>query len=103
LIKDDPISLDEVVEKAKTTQGKHYESIVNFQHQLKINKLLMDLKDPNIPDDSKTVVHSVLENPSKAFEPKAFQKYYDEDDLGGSIKNVQNWLYSHFHNLSKYK
>jgi DNA polymerase-1 len=103
-LKDDfPITLEEVLDKAKKTEGKHFESIRNFEHQLWINKQLMDLHEPNIPDDSKEVIHYTLENPYKIFEPKIFQKYYDDDNLGGSISNVNFWLHNHFLQLSKYK
>ena len=92
-----------VVEKAKTTEGKHFESIRNFEHQLWINKQLMDLHEPNIPEDSKIVIDHTIENAYKVFEPKVFQKYYDEDNLGGSINNLNFWLHNTFLQLSKYK
>jgi 5'-3' exonuclease len=103
-LKDDyPITLKEIVDKAKSSQGKHFTSIVNFEHQLKINELLMDLNNPNIPDDSQILIEDMLENPNKNFDPREFMKLYEEDSLGSSINNLNNWLYTNFHKLSKYK
>jgi DNA polymerase-1 len=103
-LKDDyQITLEEVIDRAKKEKGKHYENIRNFEHQLKINKLLMDLSNPNIPDDSKVIIHDVLDNPKKQFEPKEFMRLYEEDNLGSSISNLQFWLHNAFLQLSKYK
>jgi DNA polymerase-1 len=101
--KDEVATLEEVIEKAKTGKGKAYESIANFQHQLRINEQLMDLKNPNIPEDSLLEIEYVLENPTKIFRPKEFAEFYEEDDLGKSINNLQIWLFEKFNQLAKYK
>ena len=101
--KDEVATLEEVIEKAKTGTGKAYESIANFQHQLRINEQLMDLKNPNIPEDSLLEIEYVLENPTKTFRPKEFAEFYEEDDLGKSINNLQIWLFEKFNQLSKYR
>lgn len=103
LASDEAVTLDQIIEKAKTTEGKPYFNIKNFEHQLRINEKLMDLKNPNIPEDSQLIIHNVIENPTKNFETKEFLKLYEDDQLGGSINNPQNWLFTNFHNLSKYK
>jgi hypothetical protein len=78
-------------------------SIRNFEHQLKINEKLMDLTNPNIPDDSLIEINEMLENPNKTFRSKEFMSLYEEDDLGNSISNLQTWLHNNFYQLSKYK
>jgi 5'-3' exonuclease len=100
---DEVVTLTEIIEKAKTTEGKHYTSIRNFEYQLKINEKLMDLRNPNIPEDSLVDIHQMIDNPRKVLESKEFMKMYEEDGLGGSISNLQNWIFTNFHNLSKYK
>lgn len=103
LANDEVATLDEIIEKARTTKGKGFESISNFENQLRINKKLMDLKNPNIPEDSELEIDYVLENPTKTFNPKEFTKLYEEDDLGKSISNLQVWLWEKFSTLSKYQ
>ena len=63
----------------------------------------MDLKNPNIPEDSLLEIEYVLENPTKIFRPKEFAEFYEEDDLGKSINNLQIWLFEKFSQLAKYK
>jgi 5'-3' exonuclease len=100
---DEIVTLNEIIEKAKTTEGKHYTSIRNFEYQLRINEKLMDLRNPNIPEDSLVDIHQMIDNPRKVLESKEFMKMYEEDGLGGAISNLQNWIFTNFHNLSKYK
>ena len=96
------ISLDEVIEKCEG-KTKAMENIRNFEHQLRINKQLMDLKDPNIPEEGKEEIKSVLLNPNKRFSSQDFVELYREDDLNNAIPNLQMWLFNSFNELQKYK
>lgn len=96
-------SLDYIIEKARNNKGKAFSSIAEFSYQLIINEKLMDLKNPNIPEDSLAEIEHVLDNPTKTFRPKEFAEFYEEDDLGKSINNLQIWLFEKFNQLSKYK
>jgi len=102
LSKDDEITLDDILQKCEGKQ-KILESIKNFEFQLRINKKLMDLKQPNIPEEGLEEINSVLLNPNKGYDSQKFLTLYHEDELGNSIQNVQTWLFNHFHNLQKYK
>lgn len=95
-------TLDEVLEKCENGNKKVHQTIINFKHQLGINKLLMDLHNPNIPEESLVYLQEMVENPTKHFNPSEFQKLYNEDELGNSISNLQSWLYTNFNELSKY-
>lgn len=96
------ITLENVLEKCTGTSKTH-QNIVNFSHQLDINKKLMDLKEPNIPEEAQEEVKSVLLNPNKHFSSQDFVDLYKEDDLANSIPNVQMWLFNNFNDLQKYK
>lgn len=98
----DQFSLDDVLSKCQPGK-KILESIKAFEHQLRINKKLMDLKDPNIPDEAKEEIKSVLLNPNKTFLSQEFVDLYKEDELGNSIPNLQMWLFNSFNELQKYK
>ena len=95
--------IKEALQKAKDGDGKAFMSIRNFEHQLKINEKLMDLTNPNIPEDSIVEIQEMLASPNKTYRSKEFMEIYHEDDLGNSIANLQSWLHNHFHQLSKYK
>ena len=96
------ITLDDILEKCEGKK-KILESIKNYEFQLRINKKLMDLKDPNIPEDDIDHINSVLLDPKKAFNSQEFLNLYHEDELGNSIANVNMWLFNHFNELAKYK
>lgn len=96
------ISLDDILEKCEGKK-KILESIKNYEFQLRINKKLMDLKEPNIPEDDVDQINSVLLDPKKAFNSQEFLNLYHEDELGNSIPNVNMWLFNHFNELAKYK
>jgi DNA polymerase-1 len=72
LADDVKMTLTEIIDKAKDGPGKGFMSIRNFEHQLKINEKLMDLTNPNIPEDSIVEIHEMLENPNKTFRSKEF-------------------------------
>jgi DNA polymerase-1 len=97
------ITLESVIEKSRGGKKKVHGSIVNFQKQLEINKLLMDLENPNIPEDGIKEIESLILEPYKRFNSQEFIKLYNEDDLENSIPNLQTWLFNCFHSLSKYK
>lgn len=102
LAKDDLITLDDILQRCEGKQ-KILESIKNFEFQLRINQRLMDLKNPNIPEEALEEINNVLLNPFKVYDSQKFLTLYHEDELGNSIQNVQSWLFNHFHNLQKYK
>lgn len=103
LANDKVISLDEIIAKAETGEGKKYAGITAFKNQLYINKQLMDLTNPNIPTEALEEIHELLDNPYKEFNAKTFISLYEEDGLGESIRNLQSWLYTNFNELQKYK
>jgi len=63
----------------------------------------MNLIEPNIPDQDKEFLDALVGEYRSTFEPSAFIKLYNEDNLGGSISNVPVWLNETFSKLLKYK
>jgi DNA polymerase-1 len=96
------VTLDDVLEKCEGKK-KILESIKNYEFQLRINKRLMDLKEPNIPEEAKEEIKSVLLEPKKTMDSQRFLDLYHEDELGNSIPNVSMWLFNNFNQLQKYK
>ncbi len=96
-------SLKEMIEMCENKKGKKYEDILNFKHQLFINEKLMDLHNPNISEDDIKYIDSVIDNPTKNLNSLEFIKLYNEDSLGASILNVNQWLFDKFRTISQYK
>jgi DNA polymerase-1 len=97
------ITYQDVVDMCKDGKAKIHRSIEQFHFQMEINRKLMDLKNPNIPDDAQLEIDYVIENPNKEFESVAFAELYKEDKLGDAIPNVSSWLWNHFTELKQYK
>lgn len=98
----DIVTLDDILSRCEG-KAKILEGIKNYEFQLRINKKLMDLKDPNIPEEAIEEIKSVLLQPKKEFFSQDFLDLYHEDQLGNSISNVSMWLFTHFNELAKYK
>lgn len=93
------ITLENVLEKCKSEDKKMHSSIVNFEHQLHINKKLMDLHDPNIPEEALEEINSLVLNPNRELHSQEFITLYNEDELGNSINNVPAWLFNNFNHI----
>jgi len=99
LAKEDPINLEDIIQKCKLERKKMHESILNYEHQLHINKKLMDLHEPNIPEEALEEINNLVLNPNRELNSQEFIKLYNEDELGNSIANVPAWLYNNFNHL----
>lgn len=99
---DKVITLEKILEDSRGKQGK-YGNVVNYTHQLKTNRQLMDLVNVNIPDDGIQLIEHTIDNPSSQMNTLGFMKLYNEDTLGNSIPNTQLWLYNTFNNLKVFK
>jgi 5'-3' exonuclease len=103
LANETPVVLEEILEVCEEGNKKVHGNVLNFKNQLKINQLLMDLNNPNIPDDDTLALENMLLEPYKHFDSHEFVRLYNEDDLGASIKDPKSWVYNVFYELSKYK
>jgi DNA polymerase-1 len=102
---DQTIALESILEKSKELVNEHglYGNICNFEKQLLINQQLMDLSDPDIPEDSLEEIKQVLTNEPNKLDKLHFLKLYNEDRLQNSIPNVEIWLNEIFSYLQVYK
>ena len=98
------VTLDSIFEKCSTSDSHGlYSDILNFKKQLLINQQLMDLSDPNIPEEDITEIETVINNEPNKIDKLHFLKLYNEDRLGNSIPNVEIWLTEIFSYLQAYK
>lgn len=99
------VTLESMLEKSKERIEDHglFGDIVNFEKQLLINQQLMDLSDPDIPENSLEEIEQVLTNEPNKLDKLHFLKLYNEDRLGNSIPNTEIWLNEIFSYLQVYK
>jgi DNA polymerase-1 len=103
--KEEKFRLIALLEHAKQSieKSKHYGDILNFSYQLDINRKLMDLHSPNVPEEDVEKLNRLINNPRNNFDPVAFSQLYKEDQLGKTILNPNVWVNEIFSKLSEYK
>jgi DNA polymerase-1 len=101
--KNSMITLEQVLNKCKDSQVPIMRKIYDFRSQLEINRQLMDLDEPNIPEEAQEEIGRMMENANKDYNPAEFTELYNEDQLGQSITNLPSWLFTNFKYLSEYK
>jgi DNA polymerase-1 len=102
LKQDTRVSVEEIIAHAGETKGS-YEKIYNYRNQLLINHKLMDLEDPNIPEENKETIQALLDTPNSTMDKATFLQYYNEDSLQNSITNVAVWIYDTFDYLRHFE
>ena len=96
------VSLGDLLEECKD-KGKKFADNFNYKHQLTINKKLMDLTDPNIPEEDAEMLDVLILAPNDTYDPTKFVKLYNEDILGKTLLSPQIWLGETFAKLTQYK
>lgn len=99
LQEDNIVTLSEILDKSQSSEGKMYEAVNMFSHQLKINEKLMDLHNPNLSAMMKMEVDDVITQPKNTMDKAKFLSMYEQDLLGRSIPNVEGWLINTFTHL----
>jgi DNA polymerase-1 len=74
-------------------------SILEAQHQLNINYQLMNIREPNISDDSKEDIINLLNEEITSLNVGGFMVLYESDGLVNSIPNTHGWLSENFGSL----
>lgn len=100
------ITLDEIIETSLVKSEKEplYGNVYNFKYQLKINEQLMDLKNPNIPEQEKVRLDKVYDAKPNKFNKTKFLSLCNEDKLENSINNnLSFWLSDIFSYLEHIK
>lgn len=103
MVRDERLPLEEMMKKCEIEKGNKFKDILNFKNQILINEKLMNLLEPNISEQDKEYLHSVIGAPNKSLNTMEFITLYNEDSLGSSILNVNQWLFDRFRTLSQYK
>lgn len=96
------VSLEDLLQEC-TGKDKKFADICNYKAQLQINRQLMDLQNPNIPEEDVVKLDFLIANPVTTYTPEKFIDLYREDILGKTLLNPQMWLNETFAKLLQYK
>ena len=99
---DENVTLSTLLEEARG-KDKKYVDICNFKKQLEVNQKLMDLHNPNIPEEDAVKLDFLIANPVTTYTPEKFIDLYKQDILGKTLLNPQMWLNETFAKLLEYK
>jgi DNA polymerase-1 len=100
-IKDRILSLDDIFEICKQKLKDHviYARILQNSDYIEKKYKVMDLDNPLLSDNDKIQIESFIKNYKPNFQPNQFLKLYEQDKLGGLIRNTEFWLRDLFSNL----
>ena len=96
------VDVDMLVDKATQTKGKAALTLSEAKTQLDMNWDLMQLKDADIPANTKLLVHDIAHRPINKMNQLEFKKMFMQDKLYTVIKDVDFWLRDTFLSLTAY-
>lgn len=88
----------DIAEK-RMTENVIYARILQDIEMLEKKYQIMDLSNPMMTDDDKIYVNKFCEETNLEFHPNEFLKMYEEDQIGGLIRNPEYWLQQNFKEL----
>ena len=80
-----------------------YSRIVQEQDKIETNYKVMDLSVPMIDDRGKEHIDNLIVEDFPEFNPEMFIQFYNEDKMGGMIRNLETWLKDIFSQFKGYK
>ena len=95
------MSLDDLLDISENKLGEHiiYARVLHDIELLENKYKVMDLSNPMIDDKDKMFIDKFVENTPLNYLPSQFIEMYNQDQLGGIIRNVDIWLKDNFKNL----
>jgi DNA polymerase-1 len=102
LTEEEQIDVDMLVDKASQVKGKAAVTLTESKTQLDMNWDLMQLKDVDIPANTKLLVHDIAHRPINKTNQLEFKKMFMQDKLYTVIKDVDFWLRDTFLSLTAY-
>ena len=98
------VTLDDIYNICESKFKEHvvYARIIQDIDALEKNYKIMDLSNPMIDENDKKYINQVVQSKSLNYLPDQFVAFYNEDKLGGMIRNVEFWVKDIFEPLTSY-
>ncbi len=99
-----PLTLDSIFEICEKKMKEHiiYARILQDANQLENNFKIMDLEHPLIDETGIEILKELVEERAPDLQAKLVAKLYNDDNLGGIIRNIDVWLKDNFTQLTAY-
>ena len=101
-ISSNPLDLDFILDYASKGTEPMHKRIVESVDQLTLNKKMMDLKNPPISGELKSLIRKLTSKPINLLSSNDFNTMYIEDQMGNAIDIPDVWLKQHFTRLNSY-
>ena len=100
-LKERELTLDDVYNICEGKFKEHvvYARIIQDIEALEKNYKIMDLSNPMLDENDKNYLNRVVESKELNYIPDQFVSFYNEDKLGGMIRNVEFWIKDVFEKL----
>ena len=95
------LTFDDIFEICEKKFKEHvvYARIIQGVDDLEKNYKVMDLSNPMIDENEKKYLDEVAKSKELNYIPEQFISLYNEDQLGGMIRNLDYWLKENFERL----
>ena len=96
------MTLDDIYNicESKFKENVIYARIIQGIDALERNYKIMDLSNPMLDENDKSYLYSVVESKELNYLPEQFIAMYNEDKLGGMIRNLEFWIKDIFDELN---
>ena len=96
------LSLDDIYDICESKFKEHviYARIIQDIDSLEKNYKIMDLSNPMLDESDKNYLNKVVKSKELNYIPDQFISFYNEDKLGGMIRNLEFWIKDVFEKLS---
>ena len=95
------LTFDDILDICEKKYKDHvvYARIIQSVKDLEKNYTVMDLSNPMIGENDKKWLDEVVKSNELSYIPEQFIALYNEDKLGGMIRNLEYWLKENFEKL----
>lgn len=103
-LKEKVLSLEDIINISSTKYKEHsiYSQVVFDREMLERNFKVMDLKNPLLDQNEKTLIEQIIIESPYLLDIENFLVLYNEDGLRHSIKNINFWLQDIFVPLNNF-
>ena len=95
------LTFDDILDISEAKMDEHviYARILQDVEMLENKYKIMDLSNPMMTDEDKLYVDEFIKHTDLQLHAKEFIKMYNDDQLGGLIRNVEFWIKDIFQDL----
>ena len=96
------LTLDDIYNicESKFKENVIYARIIQNIDALERNYKIMDLSNPMLDENDKSYLYNIVESKELNYLPEQFIAMYNEDKLGGMIRNLEFWIKDVFSELN---